>query len=72
MGDMTTAITLLTVTVILLSVVIVALLVTLIVVLVKVNRAVNTVNAVGRNIASATEWLSPVKIFQEAAKAFRR
>ena len=70
--DMELTITLLTIAVILLSVVIIALLVAVIVVLIKVRQLTKTVNNVLNNVSVATEWLSPVKLFREAQRIFRK
>lgn len=67
-----TIVVLLTVTVILLSVVIIALLAALTLVLVKLNHLVKSVNATATNLAAATEWLSPMKVFSYASKMFRK
>ena len=69
--EVSTAITLLTITVILLSVVIVALLSVGIVLLIKVSKLLNTLRAVSANAARATDWLSPVKVFSEIAQRIR-
>lgn len=69
---METIITLLTVTVILLSVVILALLVMVTVVLIKVNQLVKNFDRISHNVASATEWLSPSKVFGEISSLFRK
>ncbi len=67
-----TIIVLLTVTVILLSVVIVAVLAALIIALVRLNKLVKSITATASNVAAASEWLSPVKIFSYASKLFRK
>lgn len=66
--DVSTAIALLTVNVIVLSVVILALIIIIIVLLVKLNKIASNVQQTSANIASATEWFSPMKIFSEIAK----
>ena len=70
--DMNVLVTLLTVAVILLSVVIVALLVTMTIVLVKVHRVINSIDATMQHVASASEWLSPVKVLSHLVKLFRK
>jgi hypothetical protein len=70
--DTDVVITLLTITVILLSIVILAMLVAMTIVLVKVQRLVKNINAVMDNVASATEWLSPVKVISYVSKLFRK
>ena len=69
---METVITLLTIVVILLSVVIVVLLAAVIAVLVKVNRIAKRVENITINLASATEWLSPVKMLAEVTAAIKK
>lgn len=70
--DTNLVVTLLTVTVILLSVVIVALLAVMTVVLIKVQRIMKSIDAITQNVASATEWLSPVTLMGHIAKLFRK
>lgn len=70
--DMNVLVTLLTVAVVLLSIVIVALLAVMTIVLVKVHRIVKTLDAITQNVASATDWLSPVKVFNQIVRLFRR
>ena len=69
---METLVTLLTIAVILLSVVIVALLAAVTMVLVKVSRLVKDIQATTANLASASEWLSPVKVISTIASIFRK
>ncbi len=66
--DVSTAITLLTINLVVLSVVIILLLVVAIVLIVKLNKVANSVQQTTANIAHATEWFSPVKLFSEVAK----
>lgn len=66
-----TAISLLTINVVVLSVVILALLIIVIVLVIKLNKLVSNMQQVSENVAKATEWLSPVKIFSEAGNLFR-
>ncbi len=70
--DMNVLVTLLTITVILLSIVIIALLAAETVVLLKVNREVKSLDAITHNLASATDWLSPLKVVGEITKLFRK
>ena len=72
MSDSSTIIVLLTVTVIILSVVIVALIATVTVLLFRLNRIAKSIEAVSNNLAEATEWLSPVKLFSTALSIFRK
>lgn len=69
--EVSTAITLLTITVILLSVVIVTLLVAVIVLLIKVSKLVNNLKIVSENAAKVTDWFSPAKVFGEIARLIR-
>ena len=66
--DVSTAIALLTVNVIVLSIVIVLLLVVTIVLIVKLNKVAKNVQQTTSNVASISEWFSPVKVFSELAK----
>lgn len=70
--DTDVVITLLTITVILLSVVIVAMLSAIIVILVKVNRIARSIDAITHNLASASDWLSPVKLIGQVMELFRK
>jgi hypothetical protein len=65
-------ITLLTITVSLLSLVIIGLLVVVIIVLIKVRQMTKKLNFVLENVGKATDWLSPVKLFAEARRAFHK
>lgn len=66
--EIQTAITLLTVNVIVLSVVILLLLIVTIVLIVKLNKVAKNVQQTTSNVASITEWFSPVKVFSELAR----
>ena len=66
-----TIVTLLTIAVILLSLVIIALLAAVTIVIVKVNHIAKSVDQITGNLASATDWLSPVKVFSEVTKAIQ-
>lgn len=70
--DMNLVITLLTISVILLSVVIIALLAAVTLVIIKVNHIAKSVDQITSNIASATAWANPVKLFTEVFTAFRK
>ena len=70
--DMNLVITLLTIAIVLLSLVIVALLVAVILVIIKVNHIAKSIDAVTSNLANATNWVNPVKIFTEVFAAFRK
>ena len=72
MSDSSTIIVLLTITVIILSIVIVALLATVTVLLFRLNRIAKSIEAVSNNLAEATEWLSPVKLFSTIFDVFRK
>lgn len=69
--DVTTAITLLTVNLIVLSIVIVVMIIMAIVLIVKINKIAHNVQQTTSNVASITDWFSPVKVFTELAKAIR-
>lgn len=66
--DISTAITLLTINLIVLSVVIISLIIVAIVLVVKLNKIASSVQQTTHNVASITEWFSPVKVFSELAK----
>ncbi len=70
--DSNTVITLLTIVVSLLSLVILALLVAAIIVLVKVRQMTKKLHVVVANVAKATEWFSPAKLFYEVRHAFHK
>ena len=72
MEDMQTVIILMTVVIIIHSVTIVVLFGVIISLLTKLKRLVNQAEAAVSNIAQATEWLSPVKVFTEVARLFRK
>lgn len=71
MEDMQTVIILLSVIVGLLSFVILAMLVAMISLLIKLNRFAQRVDTVTANVARASEWLSPTKVFSEVKNLFR-
>lgn len=70
MQDMQTAIILLSIIVGILSFVILVLLGLLIALLVKVNRITKRIDSITINIAKATEWFSPTKVFNGIANLF--
>ena len=72
MEDMQTVIILMTVVIIIHSVTIIVLFGVIISLLTKLKRLVNQAEAAGSNIAQATEWLSPVKLFTEVVQLFRK
>ena len=69
--EVSTAITLLTVNLIVLSVVIVLLLVVAIILIVKLNKIAGNIQQTTSNVASITDWFSPVKLFGEIANAIK-
>ena len=69
--DTTTVITLLTINLIVLSVVIITIIVAAIILVVKMNKIASNIQETTKHVASATEWLSPVKVFTEIFNAFR-
>lgn len=72
MQDMQIAITLLSIIVGLLSVVIIALLSILIALLLKIRQLARRVDVITTNVARASEWLSPTKVFSEISQLFRK
>lgn len=70
MQDMQTAIILLSIIVGLLSVVIVALLGVAIALLLKLRQIAKRVDTITTNVARASEWFSPTKVFSEIGKLF--
>ena len=72
MNEIATAITLLTVNLIVLSIVIVAMMVATIVLVVKMNKIASNVQETTDNLVRATNWLSPVKVFNALAMAIRK
>jgi hypothetical protein len=72
MGDSATIIVLLTITVILLSIVIIALVAAITVLIVRLNKIAHNIEAISSNVAEATEWFSPTKIFSTIVDTFRR
>ncbi|MDO5344064.1 MAG: hypothetical protein Q4F02_04125 [Candidatus Saccharibacteria bacterium] len=72
MEEMQTVIILMTVVIIIHSVMIIVLFGIMIALLVKLKRIAGQVEATTKNLAQATEWLSPVKVFSSALSAFKR
>lgn len=72
MQDIETVIVLLSVIVGLLSVVILALLAAVIALLIKLRQVAKRVDLVTSNLAMATEWLSPRKVFGAIGNLFNR
>ncbi|QJU07790.1 hypothetical protein FBF29_03785 [Candidatus Saccharibacteria bacterium oral taxon 488] len=72
MEDMQTVIILMTAVIIIHSVTIIVLFGVIIALLTKLKRLVNHAEATVSNIAQATEWLSPVKLFTEVVQLFRK
>lgn len=70
MQDMQTVIVLLSIIVTILSVMVIALLGVMIALLIKTRRIIQRVDDVTANIAKATEWLSPTKMFGEIMRLF--
>ena len=70
MEDMQTVIILMTVVIIIHSVTIIVLFGVIISLLTKLKRLVNHAEVAVSNIAQATEWLSPVKLFTEVVQLF--
>lgn len=69
--DTTTVVTLLTINLVVLSVVIIAMIVATIILVIKMNKIASNIQQTTAHVASATEWLSPVKVFTELANAIR-
>jgi hypothetical protein len=69
--DIATVITLLTVNLIVLSVVIIALIVATTILLIKMNKIAANVQQTTENLAHATNWFSPMKLFAAVAHAVR-
>ena len=72
MGDLDTVVILLTILVVMLTIITITTLAILIVVLVKIKKVANNVGTTAQNVAAATEWLKPTKLFAELATALRR
>lgn len=72
MDDIQTLTILLSIIVGLLSVVIIALLILIIGVMMKVRAIAQKIDNITTNVASASEWLSPIKVFGAIASMFRK
>ncbi len=72
MEDMQTIIILLTVIVGILSIMVIVLMSLIIMLLIKMRKIAQKVDDVTKNIAKATEWLSPMKIVSEIAQLFKK
>lgn len=72
MEDAQTIIVLLTIIAALLSIVILVLLGTVISLLIRINAIMKKIDKITMNVASATDWLSPAKVFSEITKLFRK
>lgn len=72
MEDIQTVIILMSAVIIIHSVTIIVLFGVIIALLTKLKRLVNHAEATVSNIAQATEWLSPVKLFTEVVQLFRK
>lgn len=72
MEDMQTVIILLSVVAGLLSVMTLVVLGVLIALLIKLRQLATRVDTVTTNIAKATEWFSPSKVFGEVARLFKK
>jgi len=70
--DINVLVTLLTITVIILSTVIIVLLGAVAAVLIKINRIAKSIDAITQNVASASDWLSPMKAMSNIARLFRK
>ena len=68
--EVSTAISLLTINLIVLSVVILLIMIVTVFLIIKLNKIASNVQQTTSNIASITEWFSPVKLFGEVAKVF--
>lgn len=70
--EVSTAITLLTINLVVLSLVIILVIVAAIILVVKLNKIARNVQQTTNNVANITEWFSPVKVFGELVKAFKK
>lgn len=69
--EMQTAITLLTITVSLLSGIIIVLLAVVIAILLKLRKLAAKLDIVLQNVAQASEWLVPAKVFGQIVNLFK-
>lgn len=72
MGDLDAVVTLLTILVVMLTVITITVLTILIVVLIKIKQVANNVGTTAQNVAAATEWLRPAKLFAELSTVLRK
>lgn len=72
MTDSSTIIVLLTISVILLSAVIIVLLGVLAILIIRLNRIVKHIESVSKNVAEATAWFTPTKLFSSIFELFNR
>jgi len=70
--EVTTAISLLTINLIVLSLVIILVIVAAIVLVVKLNKIAKNIQQTTTHVANITEWFSPVKVFSELVKVFKK
>ena len=70
MQEMQVLIILLSIIVTILSVMVLVLIGLAIALLIKFRKIVQRVDAITTNVVSATEWLSPTKVFGEVARMF--
>ena len=70
--DTDTVIILLTITVILLSVVIITMLTVATILLIKVRKIASNMQQISTNVAEASNWLSPFKVFAALSHAIKR
>ncbi len=70
--EVSTAITLLTINLIVLSAVIILVIIAAIILVVKLNKIASNVQQTTNNVANITEWFSPVKLFGEIFKLFKK
>jgi hypothetical protein len=70
--DTNLLITLLSIAVILLAVVIITWLTAVTLVLFRLRQLLKDIEAITTNVASASEWLSPVKVLSQITKLFRK
>jgi len=70
--EVSTAIALLTINLVVLSLVIILVIVAAIVLVVKLNKIASNVQQTTNNVANITEWFSPVKVFGELFKVFKK
>lgn len=72
MQEMQVVIILLSIIVTMLSVMVLVLIGAMIALFIKFRKIVQRVDTITTNVVSATEWLSPTKVFSEVAHLFRK